>query len=174
MIPAACGQHDFLGHGDPVYPLYRKFFYTGLAVEANPALMPALTANLPAMNISKVNSFITPLNTVQLLQAGKAPLDMDYFKNDIDAYDCAVVYSVLAGGYRPKILQLEVNPEIPYPINFGINYDPNFKSALGNGGFYGCSVTLTANLVKPFGYELVSVAYTHDVIFVRKDLMPGT
>jgi len=173
MIPGGCSQADALGHGDPVYALYTKWGFGGLAVEGNPQLLPALSFNLPAVNISKIASFVTPMNTVQLLQAAHAPLDMDYFKNDIDAYDCAVLYSVLKAGYRPKILQLEVNPEIPFPINFGVNYSPNFKSNLGNGGFYGCSTTLAANIAMPFGYDIVGVSFTHDVIFVRKDLLPA-
>jgi hypothetical protein len=174
MIPAQCGTADTLGHGDPVYPLYRSFGYSGLAVEGNPQLLPFLTANLPAQNIAKVTSFITPVTAVGLLMQNKAPLDMDYFKNDIDSYDCAVLYSVLKSGYKPKIIQVEVNPEIPYPIVFGVNFKDGFKSNLGNAGFYGCSLTLAAGLTKPFGYELVSVSLTHDVIFVRSDLIPGS
>merc|ERR1719399_1258218 len=126
-MPGQCGIIDQMGHGDPVYPLYRQLNYMGLAVEGDPRLLPALSSNLPSQTIRKVASFITPFNAVQLLQAANAPKEMDYFKNDIDAYDCAVVYSVLNAGYRPKAVQLEVNPEIPYPINFGINYDPHFK-----------------------------------------------
>jgi len=170
MIPAACGVADSQGHGDPVYPLFKNYGYGGLAVEGNPQLLPFLTANLPAQNIAKVTSFITPVSAVQLLGQNKAPLDMDYFKNDIDSYDCAVLFSVLKSGYRPKIIQVEVNPEIPYPIVFGVNFKDGFKSNLGNAGFYGCSLTLAAGLAQPFGYNLVSVALTHDVIFVRSDL----
>jgi hypothetical protein len=174
MIPAQCGAADALGHGDPVYPLFKNFGYGGLAVEGNPQLLPFLTANLPGQNIAKVTSFITPVSAVGLLTQSKAPLDMDYFKNDIDSYDCAVLYSVLKSGYKPKIIQVEVNPEIPYPIVFGVNFKDGFKSNLGNAGFYGCSLTLAAGLTQPFGYDLVAVSLTHDVIFVRHDLVAAS
>lgn len=98
---------------------------------------------------------------------------MDYFKNDLDAYDCAVTYSVLKAGYRPKVVHMEVNSEIPYPVAFGVNYDDNYKSNLGSNGFYGCSVGMVAGVVKPFGYEFVGVSPTHDVLLVRKDLLAG-
>merc|ERR1719333_1810201 len=150
MIPGACGPHDMQGHGDPVAPLYNKLHYKGLAVEGNPALLPVLAKNLPSGNVSKVASFITPLNAAKLLEDAGSPKDLDYFKNDIDAYDCAVLYAVLKAGYRPKVLQLEVNPEIPYPLSFGLNYAKDFKSNLGNVGFYGCSLTLTAGIAEPF------------------------
>jgi len=174
MIPGQCGAAEAQGHGDPVYPLYKNLAYSGLAVEGNPQLLPFLSANLPAQNIAKVTSFITPATAVNLLVQNKAPLDMDYFKNDIDSYDCAVLFSVLKSGYRPKIIQVEVNPEIPYPIVFGVNAKDGFKSNLGNAGFYGCSLTLAAGLTQPFGYDLVAVSLTHDIIMVRKDLMPGS
>lgn len=174
MIPAQCGAADAQGHGDPVYPLFKNFGYSGLAVEGNPQLLPFLSANLPAQNILKVTSFITPVTAVQLLMQSKTPLDMDYFKNDIDSYDCAVLFSVLKTGYKPKIIQVEVNPEIPYPIVFGVNFKDGFKSNLGNAGFYGCSLTLAAGLTKPFGYDLVAVSLTHDVIFVRSDLVAAS
>jgi len=174
MIPGTCYAEDPLGHSDPVYPIFRHLGFSGIAVEGNPALMPLLNKNLPEGNVSKMTSWITPLTSMGLMQAASTPADVDYFKNDIDAYDCAVLYSVLKGGYRPKVIQVEVNPEIPYPIVFGVNYATEFKSNLGNAGFYGCSLTLAAGVTQPFGYALVAVSLTHDVIFVRKDLLPGS
>lgn len=175
MVPGACySEEQEQGHADPVYPLFRHLGFSGIAVEGNPMLMPLLTKNLPEQNVSKVSSWITPLTSMGLMQSAATPADLDYFKNDIDAYDCSVLYSVLRGGYRPKVIQVEVNPEIPYPIAFGINYATEFKSNLGNAGFYGCSLTLAAGVTQPFGYALVAVAQTHDVIFVRKDLLPGS
>lgn len=172
MVPGTCYAED--AHSDPVYPLFRQWHFSGIAVEGNPALMPLLQKNLPETNVSKMSSWITPLTSMGLMQAASTPADVDYFKNDIDAYDCAVLYSVLRGGYRPKVIQVEVNPEIPYPIVFGVNYADKFKSNLGNAGFYGCSLTLAAGVTQPFGYALVAVSLTHDVIFVRKDLLPGS
>lgn len=175
MVPGACyTEEQEGGHSDPVYPIFTHMGFSGIAVEGNAALMPLLNKHLPEKNVTKMSSWITPFTGNGLLQSVMTPADVDYFKNDIDAYDCAVLYSVLKGGYRPKVIQVEVNPEIPYPIVFGINYDVNFKSNLGNAGFYGCSLTLAAGVTQPFGYALVAVSLTHDVIFVRKDLLPGS
>ena len=120
--------------------ILQDFGYAGLAVEGNAAMLPALNVNLPNPAVKKVISWITPTTVVGLLQGANIPLDMDYFKNDLDAYDCAVTYSVLKAGYRPKVVHMEVNSEIPYPIAFGVNYDDKYKSNLGSQGFYGCSV----------------------------------
>lgn len=174
MVPGACGALEAAGHEDPTYPLFHNMGFGGVAVEGNPMLLPLLKANLPADNISKVTSFVTPFTSSGLLAMASTPADMDYFKNDLDSYDCAVLYSVLKQGFRPKVVQVEVNPEIPYPVVFGVNFAQHFKSNLGNGGFYGCSVTLAAGIMQRFHYDLVAVSLTHDVIFVRRDLLAAS
>jgi len=173
-VPMSPGAHDWNGHADPTWGLFKDQHFAGVAVEGNAALLPVLNQNLPATNITKMSAWITPYTVLELLRVGNAPLDMDYFKNDIDSYDCTIVATVLRAGYRPKVIHMEVNPEIPYPISFGVNYSPKYKSALGAYAFYGCSVTLSAAIAQPFGYEPVGVSATHDVVFMRKDLLPGS
>lgn len=172
-VPMAPGAHDWNGHADPTWALFNDLHFKGLAVEGNPDLLPVLKKNLPAANITKLSAWITPFSVSELLKAGNAPLDMDYFKVDIDSYDCAIVATVLRGGYKPKVIHMEVNAEIPYPISFGVNYSPKYRSSLGAYAFYGCSVTLAAAIARPFGYEPVGVSPAHDAIFVRKDLLSG-
>merc|ERR1719299_15764 len=113
---------------------------------------------------------INPGNVVQLLKDGKAPLEMDYFKNDIDSYDCAVHLAVMDAGYRPKVIEVEVNPDVPAPVNFGVLYSPAYKPNLGAAGFYGCSIALTSAIFRPFGYVLAEVGMGHDAVYVRSDI----
>merc|ERR1719352_374248 len=155
---------------DPVYPLFMHRGFHGLCVEGNPSYLPLIEKHLPKPDIKKVTAMINPMNVVQLLKDGNAPIDMDYFKNDIDSYDCAVHLAVLDAGYRPKVIQVEVNPDIPYPINFGVLYSQDYKPNLGAAGFYGCSLTLTSTIMRPFGYVLAEVGMGHDAVYVRKDI----
>jgi hypothetical protein len=170
-VPMSPGAHDWNGHADPTWTLFKDQHFAGVAVEGNAALLPVLNQNLPATNITKMSAWITPYTVLELLKVSNAPIDMDYFKNDIDSYDCTIVATVLRAGYRPKVLHMEVNPEIPFPIAFGVNYSPKYKSALGAYAFYGCSVTLASAIAMPFGYEPVGVSHTHDVVFMRKDVL---
>lgn len=156
---------------DPTYPLFTDLKMAGVELEGNPNYLPLLQSNLPAKNISKRISMITPSNVPQLLKDANTPLDFDFYKNDIDSDDCAVSYAVLRAGFRPKVVQMEVNPEVPYPLAFGIQYDPKFKNNLGLGGFYGCNVVVASAVVEPFGYELVGVGPTHDAFYVRQDVL---
>merc|ERR1719161_3297383 len=79
----------------------------------------------------------------------------------------------MKAAYKPKILQMAVNPTIPYPVVFGVNYAPRYQSGGGaeRAGFYGCSVTLAAAIVEPVGYYPIAVAPGHDVIFARADVL---
>jgi hypothetical protein len=174
MIPGVSCQAGFdckNQWSDPVYPLYAQRGFHGLCVEGNPSYMPLLQQNLPQPDISKVTAMINPSNVVKLLQDGKTPLDLDYWKNDIDSYDCAVHLAVLDHGYRPKVIQVEVNPDVPDPIAFGVLFSDKFKPNLGAAGFYGCSLALSSAIIKPFGYVLADVGLrSHDAIYVRSDV----
>lgn len=154
---------------DPVYPLFHDMQFDGLAVEGNANYLDALKKNLPRPGVTKTIAFATPLTVKKLLQDAKTPTEFTYFKNDLDGYDCTVDWAVLKSGYRPKLLQLEVNPEIPWPVAFGVQYSEHFEPKLGLAGFYGCSLKLTTEIVGAYGYELVGVGDTHDAFFARSD-----
>merc|ERR1719171_709438 len=97
------------------YPLFRDLHLAGLVVDGDAARMPAIEAALPEANITKVGAWLTPLSSLIVLQTGGAPVDIDYLRVDLGGYDCAVVYSIMKASYKPKILEVAVNPEIPYP-----------------------------------------------------------
>jgi len=173
MIPGvscAAGFDCAHQYSDPVYPLFAMRGYHGLCVEGNPQYMPLLNQNLPSPKIKKVQAMINPSNVVGLLQGAAAPKGMDLFKNDIDGYDCAVHLAVMDAGYRPKVIEVEVNPDVPAPITFGVLYSPAYKPNLGAAGFYGCSIALTSAIFRPFGYVLAEVGMGHDAVYVRSDI----
>lgn len=159
---------------DPADDLFRGRLLAGLVTEEDPAAMPALSMRLPASNVTKVNAWVTPLSALHLLQSSDAPLDIDYMKVDLGGFDCAVAYSILKAAYKPKILQLSVNPEVPYPVAFGVNYAPQYRPRGAKVGFYGCSATLAAAIVEPVGYYPVAVTPGHDAVFLRADLLGGS
>jgi hypothetical protein len=165
------GAGDGVSCNDPVFPLFQAGF-AGLAVEAGDNA--ALLYNLPAGNIRKCQgTLITPSNVVALLEAARCPEHPDFLKIDIDGYDGPVLLEILKAGYRPKVLQVEVQSEIPPPLDFAVLYDPEYRcqDASGRqGGFYGASLSHVANLGRRFGYFPVQVdfvtAFTHDVTLV--------
>lgn len=103
------GAGDGFSCDDPVMPLFRAGF-AGLAVDAGSD--PDLFSNLPAPPIRKAQrTAVTPGNVVALLEAGGCPERPDFFK--IDGYNGPVLSEVLKAGYRPKVIQAGVQPEVP-------------------------------------------------------------
>lgn len=172
------GAEDGKSCNDPVYPLY-AMGYDGLAVEG--IENPLLAVHLPREGVSKVTGiFITPDNILQMLHEADCPLDCEMLKIDIDGYDGAILRTIIEGGYRPKVITMEVNPEIPPPIAFCVDYDPNYriKDDEGNiGGFYGVSVAYLTQFLQPYGYRLVDVDFvtpwTHDATLVLDEFWPA-
>jgi Methyltransferase FkbM domain len=173
------GAGDGVSCNDPVLPLYQAG-WAGLAVERE--RNAALLVNLPAPSIRKlISTLITPDNVAELLADNGCPATPDLLKLDIDGYDGPVLLEILRAGFRPKVIQLEVQPEIPPPIEFAVLYDPAYRcvdSAGKVGGFYGASLGYVCNLGRRFGYFPVQLdfvtGFTHDVTLVSdryRDLM---
>ncbi|NGZ06276.1 MAG: hypothetical protein G8237_07960 [Magnetococcales bacterium] len=166
------GAGDGKSCQDPVYPLY-EMGYSGLAVDATES--DALFNNLPNPKIKKIlGQFITPINITDLLISNKCPQSPDMLKLDVDGYDGPILLEILKAGYQPKLLQVEVNPEIPPPIEFAVLYDPNYRPLDDNGfqgGFYGASLAYICNMTRRFGYHPIQIDFispwTHDVTLVH-------
>lgn len=169
------GAGDGVGCNDPCYPLY-QLGYGGLAVEGGDNA--SLRSNLSAENITTLtNFFVNPYNVKELFQQHRVPLNFDMLKTDIDGYDGPVLEAVLSAGYRPKVIQAEINPEIPPPIAFSVAYHAAYKTLDDNGvfsGFYGMSLSYLANIARKYGYHIACLdnitPFTHDAILIRNDL----
>jgi hypothetical protein len=173
-VNLGCG--DGKSMNDPAYPLFSKG-YAGLAVEGENN--ESLFQNLGAQNIHKLTgAFITPYNVCEILDIYNCPRDCDFFKIDLDGYDGVILRGVLEAGFRPKVLQVEVNPEFPPPVSFCVLYDERYRphDAQGNmGGFYGASLGYIADLCGRYGYHIAQIDFvtqwTHDVTLVHEEFL---
>lgn len=171
------GAGDGVSCNDPVYPLYQAG-YAGLAIEGG--ANPALAVNLPSPSIRKLTAtFITPDNIASLLKDNGCPRDPDFLKLDIDGYDGPVLRAIFEAGFRPKVLQLEVQPEFPPPLAFAVHYHPDYRCVDDRNkvsGFYGASLAYMAELGRRFGCFAAQVdfitAFTHDVTLVDRRFAP--
>jgi hypothetical protein len=174
-VNLGCG--DGKSMNDPVFPLFANG-YAGLAVEGEEN--DDLFNNLPAKNIHKLaGTFITPYNVLEILDIYNCPRDCDFFKIDLDGYDGVILRKVLEAGFRPKVIQAEVNPDFPPPISFCVHYDDKYHphDAAGNiGGFYGMSLGYAAELCGRYGYRIAQIDFvtqwTHDVTLVHGEYLP--
>jgi len=166
------GSGDGKEFNDPVYPLYISGF-SGLAIEARD--VPALGQNLGHLPIVlRPKTLINPDNIVAILREAHCPPNFEFLKVDIDGFDAAVTAAILAGGFRPLVIQLEVNSEFPPPIAFSVAPHPKYVPG-GQTGFFGCSLSYAADLLGRYEYELIQLdfmtKFTHDSLFVRREML---
>lgn len=171
------GAGDGVSCNDPVFPLFQAG-YAGVAIEGGDNA--ALHANLPAPAIRKLTrTFITPDNVAALLAQAGCPAEPDFLKLDIDGYDGPVLRALFEAGIRPKVVQLEVQPEIPPPVAFAVHYHPDYR-CIGRdervSGFYGASLAYMTDLGRRFGYFAAQIdfvtGFTHDVTLVDRRYAP--
>jgi len=74
---------------------------------------------------------------------------------------------MLNGGFRPKVISMEINEKIPPPLFFTVDYDESHYWMMDH--FFGCSLQAATTVVKPFGYVLQNLIY-NNAIFVRTDV----
>jgi hypothetical protein len=171
------GQVVDIAAGDGVtqsctLPLFRQPAWSGLAVEMDPEKFAKLAYVYAGYDNAKLaRSRVTPENIGSLLRAYEISQDFDFLNLDIDSYDLFVVRQMLSGGFRPKLISMEINEKLPPPIYFTVLYDPAYVWR-GGDHFFGCSLTAAAQVVRSFDYVLASLEY-NNALFVRADAARG-
>jgi hypothetical protein len=150
--------------------LFRNDRWSGLAVEMDPIKFAQLAYLYAGFRCQLAKCRVTPMNIELLLKAHAIPKDFAFLNLDIDSYDLFVVQELLARGYRPKIISMEINEKIPPPLYFTVLYDESHEWQRDH--FFGCSAVAAVETVKPFGYVLESIQY-NNALFVCADLARG-
>ncbi len=161
------GASDAVGIS-PTLPLLRDPAWRGLAVECKPARFGRLAFALrdfPQIALARVR--VTPANVVALLHGHGVPERFAVLKLDIDSYDLFVLEALLASPYRPGVIVLEVNENIPPPLYFSVLFSEDH--AWTGDHFQGCSIVAACAVARPAGYRLEHLDY-NNAHFVREDL----
>lgn len=152
-------------------PMFRDPAWAGLAVEMDPekfAKMAFAYASFEGVQLAKCK--VTPRNVADLLRAHEVPRDLTYLNLDIDSYDLFVLDEMLKAGFRPRIVSMEINENIPPPIHFTVRFDEHHY--WHGDHFFGCSIAAACAVVKPHGYVLESVQY-NNAVFVEAAFAAG-
>lgn len=169
-VNIGCG--DGKQYFDPAYPLFRNGF-SGLAIDGQE--QPDLAENLKGLPVMlQTSTWIFPDNIAAILWRGGCPPDPDFFKMDIDGFDAPVMREVFRAGFRPLVVQMEINPEIPPPFAFTVCSHHRYVPG-GQTGFFGCSLAYAVDLMNRYGYALIQLdfttGWTHDALFVNRALL---
>jgi len=129
----------FLNHG-----------WRGLLIEGDPDVVDKLHAayaDLP--EVKTLESWVFPGNIEILFEENGVPRDLDLLVIDIDSNDY-YVWKVLHE-FRPKVVQIEINPFFPPPQKMVINFHP--MNYWDYGYYFGASITSMIELGRRKGYE---------------------
>lgn len=142
--------------------LIRKRNYRGVFIEADPRLAAQLAANYPQPDVITLNRFIGLEGEDRLdaiLASLSVPIDFDVLSIDIDGSDYWVLDSIET--YRPRVIVIEFNPNIPNCVEF---VQPRGLSLQ-----QGSSPLSLKLLAESKGYELAATTFAN-LIFIRSDL----
>ena len=152
------------------YHLYKRD-WSGMCVEMDPlkfSKMAFLYRNFSSVSLQKVR--VTPSNVSSLLSSAECPVGFEFLNLDIDSYDLHVLRKIFEGGYKPKLISMEINEKIPSEVFFTVDFDE--EHYWKGDHFYGCSLGAAANLMSEFDYELVDLewnnAFFAPVSLIRK------
>ena len=151
--------------------LFRDPSWAGLAVEMDAEKFAKLAfayAGFDGVQLARCR--VTPHNVTHLLHAHEVAPDFTFLNLDIDSYDLLVIDELLKGGFRPRVVSMEINEKIPPPLYFTVRYDD--RHYWQGDHFFGCSIVAAASTLRAHGYLLDSLEY-NNAIFVEAAFAGG-
>ena len=161
-------------NGDPTWDFAKSSGWTVLEVEGASSFYGILDQAADEMKKQGLGTLIVqkslalPETLGAMYTAHGVPKTLAFLKVDIDSIDCVIANLTLAMGYRPAFIQMEHNPDMPPPFRFSPRYH---KDAHMNHeyGCYGCSLQGEVDLMRRYGYRLISAVFK-DAVFARADI----
>jgi hypothetical protein len=156
-------------HSSFIWPLLNSGSWAGLSVEMDPrkfAKLSYLYSRFDDVNLARIK--VTPRNVCALLESHLVGHKFELLNLDIDSYDLAVLEAMLNGGFRPKVISMEINEKIPPPIMFEVRYQDDHYWA--GDHFYGCSLASAQEKLSAYDYVLKEMV-GGNAQFVEKSLI---
>jgi hypothetical protein len=93
-----------------------------------------------------------------------------------------VLSAVVQAGYKPKLVLIEVNNDVPPPLKFSVLYEPSTStgghwdeatdSYTGrDDAFQGCSLSMVSTIMREYGYTLLQLD-GWDAMYIRNEYAP--
>lgn len=145
--------------------LIRDRDYKAVLIEGDARKVAALRANFSGDRVTAVNQFVAfdgPLSLDNLLQKTEIPKNFDFLSIDVDGNDYHIWDSIQV--FRPKIVCIEFNPNIPNRVCFVQEKRASVK--------HGSSGKALVKLAHHKNYSLV-LATPSNLIFVEEELSPA-
>lgn len=156
------GANDGTRH-DPAFPLLVERGYGGVHFEGDPAFKKRLYASLKPFNASgNVHvswGFASAATIAEKMRSYGCPREPDALKIDVDGLDGALLEGILQGGIRPKAVVVEVNSDLPPPLQISQLDSPHFTFDFQRKhmrGWLGASADSLYTLLAKYDYALLA------------------
>ena len=126
--------------------------WSAFLIEGDPkraAKLQAAYADYPSAKT--LEAWVYPGNIEILFEENGVPEDLDFLVVDIDSNDYYVWRAI--HDFRPKVVQMEINPWFPPPQLMVVDFHP--MNYWDNSTYVGASLESMTRLAKKKGYELV-------------------
>lgn len=160
------------GTTSPTMPYALKEKWSGIWIEAD---KDKYNKQVSLPDLVRLNMRVDTNSLVMVLKQFSIPKDFDYFVLDIDSFDYYVLLHVLSSGFRPKIIEVEINEKIPYPINFAVKYS---EVPWDVSHFYGMSLKMLEDLCFAFEYDIIGFNAPNAILapagkFAKENIIPA-
>lgn len=136
-----------------------------MAIEGGEQFRSVLAANLQRVNSSgalRIDwGYADPASIAQRLRGAGAPDRPTALKIDIDSIDLAVLRAIVTAGILADVVMVEVNHEIPPPIQWSVRSTAAFRfdERKVKAGYYGASADAFYRLLSAHGYALLAFEF---------------
>jgi hypothetical protein len=118
---------------------------------------------------------ITPDNIVSLFLKYSVPNKFDLLSVDTDMFDYWILKSILEGGYRPRVLIVEINSSLGPVVCKSVPWPMKGTTVWDKTNYFGVSVAAYHALGKNFGYSMVYCEESGvNCFLVQDDLIGGS
>ncbi len=148
--------------------LIKNHGWSALLIEGQPEYAELLRQNYKTPRVKTLEAFVYPGNVEILFEENGVPEDFDFLVIDIDSNDY-YVWKVMEN-FRPKVVQIEINPYFPPPQLMVIDFHPlNFWDETD---YFGASMESMIRLGKKKGYEPIYNTGGFNLFFVDREYYP--
>ena len=143
--------------------------WSALLIEGLPRYAELLRKNYKHLpRVKTLEAWVYPGNIEILFEENGVPEDFDFLVIDIDSNDY-YVWKVIEN-FRPKVVQIEINPYFPPPQLMVIDFHPmNFWDETD---YAGASIVSMIRLGKKKGYEPIYNTGGFNLFFVDREYYP--
>ena len=135
--------------------------YNGVAFEFDGKFFSILSSFYSNFKrIVLIKSKVTPNNILKYLDSVDCPLNFAFLSLDIDSFDFYILNSILSK-YRPSLICLEINENIPPPIKFTVEFANEYIWDDENNHFQGQSISKAYELCLKYDYKILKLHYNN-------------